>query len=170
MVCIHGRFSLCFLPQTVMVQMTYGRFLREQWGQIPLLNGDLSGRSIVLTGATGGLGLEAAVHLAAMRPRNLLLTYRSLEKPQPAFQAFRTGLSQTIVTFVPRFNVFRIREKHGKHRPQLLLLTYRSLEKPQPAFQAFRTGLSQTIVTFVPRFNVFRIREKHGKHRPQLQY
>lgn len=59
-----------------MVHMTYTRFFREQWGQIPLITGDLSKRSILLTGAASGLGLEAATHLAAMSTRKLLLTHR----------------------------------------------------------------------------------------------
>ncbi|KAJ7693844.1 hypothetical protein B0H17DRAFT_932449 [Mycena rosella] len=79
-----------------MVHMTYIRFLRDQWAQIPLINGDLSARSILLTGAGSGLGLEAAAHLAAMRSQWLFLTHRNLGGFQPAFAALRNGPSQTM--------------------------------------------------------------------------
>ncbi|KAJ7321141.1 short-chain dehydrogenase [Mycena albidolilacea] len=57
--------------------MTYIRFLREQWGDIPLSTPDLSKRAVLLTRAGSRLGLHAATHLASMHPQKLLLTHRN---------------------------------------------------------------------------------------------
>ncbi|KAJ7931794.1 short-chain dehydrogenase [Mycena leptocephala] len=81
-----------------MVQMTYARFFREQWSQTPLVTGDLSARSLILTGASGGLGLHAASHLAAMRPYRLWLTYKNLANCPPTFHALQSGSPQTVAT------------------------------------------------------------------------
>lgn len=83
-----------------MVQMTFARFFREQWGQIPLVTGDLSTRSLILTGASGGLGLNAAAHLAAMRPPSyrLWLTYKNLANCPPTFHALQNKSLQTVAT------------------------------------------------------------------------
>lgn len=87
-----------------MVHMTYTRFFREQWGPIPLTTGDLSRRSILLTGAGSGLGLEAATHLAAMGPRKLLLTHRnasaSSPSPPPALLSLANGDANVTPSFL----------------------------------------------------------------------
>ena len=43
----------------------------------PVLTADLSGKSIIVTGANTGLGLEAAKHFARMGPARLVLACRS---------------------------------------------------------------------------------------------
>ncbi|KAJ7144994.1 short-chain dehydrogenase [Mycena crocata] len=83
-----------------MVKMTYARFFREQWGQIPLISGDLSTRSLLLTGASSGLGLEAAAHLAAMSPRRLMLTHRNSNAPPPALQALVDASKVATLSFL----------------------------------------------------------------------
>ncbi|KAG9316765.1 hypothetical protein JVU11DRAFT_2827 [Chiua virens] len=55
-------------------------FLRQQWTTIPVPNADISNKSIVVTGANVGLGFEAAVHLAKLKPERLLLTTRDEAK------------------------------------------------------------------------------------------
>ncbi|KAH0828016.1 short-chain dehydrogenase [Lanmaoa asiatica] len=63
-----------------MGKFTIRSFLREQWTTIPLPNADISDKSIVVTGANVGLGFEAAVHIAKLRPKRLLLTTRDEAK------------------------------------------------------------------------------------------
>ncbi|KAF7352362.1 Short-chain dehydrogenase [Mycena venus] len=83
-----------------MVHMTYTRFLREQWGQIPLITGDLSKRAVLLTGAGSGLGFYAATHLASMRPRKLLLTHRDVSGLPSALLSLSNGAAGVIPTFL----------------------------------------------------------------------
>ncbi|KAJ7509853.1 short-chain dehydrogenase [Mycena galericulata] len=94
---LNSRNSFSLSPPTAMVQMTISRFLREQWGSIPLVDGDLSARSILLTGASSGLGLEAAAHLAALKPRNLLLTHRNSVESQPVLLALKDVSPQSVI-------------------------------------------------------------------------
>jgi len=46
----------------------------------PLERYDLTGRTVLVVGATGGLGFEAAKHFARMNPRKLIVTCRQEEK------------------------------------------------------------------------------------------
>ncbi|KAF8557655.1 NAD(P)-binding protein [Imleria badia] len=69
-----------------MGKFTIRAFLREQWTTIPIPNADISDKSIVVTGANVGLGLEAAIHLAKLKPKRLLLTTRDEVKGKQAKQ------------------------------------------------------------------------------------
>jgi len=55
-------------------------FLREQWTELPTSIADVSGKSLVVAGANVGLGYEAAVHLAQLKPKSLLITSRDEAK------------------------------------------------------------------------------------------
>ena len=50
----------------------------------PVLTADLSGKSVIVTGANTGLGLEAAKHFARMGPERLILACRSEAKGKAA--------------------------------------------------------------------------------------
>ncbi|KAF9227183.1 NAD(P)-binding protein [Gyrodon lividus] len=64
----------------VMGKFTITSFIREQWTTIPVPSADISDKSIVVTGSNVGLGFEAAVHFAKLRPKKLLLTSRDETK------------------------------------------------------------------------------------------
>jgi FlaA1/EpsC-like NDP-sugar epimerase len=46
----------------------------------PVVTADLTGKTVVVTGANIGLGFEAAKHLARMNPKKLIIAVRSKEK------------------------------------------------------------------------------------------
>ena len=64
-------------------------FFREQWTELPIPNTDISNKSIIVTGANVGLGFEAAVLLAKLKPKRLLLTSRDEAKCKQAKQGTR---------------------------------------------------------------------------------
>ena len=72
-----------------MGKTTICSILREQWTTIPISNADINDKSIVVTGANVGLGFEAAVHLAKLKPKRLLLTTRDEAKAKQAKQGAR---------------------------------------------------------------------------------
>lgn len=53
---------------------------------IPVPAADLTGKTVVVTGANVGLGFEAAKHFAAMKPARLIIACRSQEKGEIALQ------------------------------------------------------------------------------------
>ncbi|KAI0082713.1 NAD(P)-binding protein [Panus rudis PR-1116 ss-1] len=63
----------------------------------PVLTTDLSGKTVLVTGANIGLGLEAAKHFARMNPQKLVVTTRSVEKGEATIAAIEreTGFTRT---------------------------------------------------------------------------
>ncbi|KAG2132579.1 short-chain dehydrogenase [Suillus cothurnatus] len=51
-------------------------FLREQWTELPISTADVSDQSLVVVGTNVGLGNEATVHLAQLKPKSLVITSR----------------------------------------------------------------------------------------------
>ncbi|KAK7458152.1 hypothetical protein VKT23_010060 [Stygiomarasmius scandens] len=50
----------------------------------PVVSADLSGKTVIVTGANTGIGLEAAKHFARMNPGKLIIACRSQEKGEDA--------------------------------------------------------------------------------------
>ncbi|KAH7919219.1 NAD(P)-binding protein [Leucogyrophana mollusca] len=71
------------------------RFFREQWTNIPLASGDVSDKTIVVTGANVGLGLEASIHFARMKPGKLIVTCRNKEKCEQTAQVIEQRSGST---------------------------------------------------------------------------
>ncbi|KAH7923140.1 NAD(P)-binding protein [Leucogyrophana mollusca] len=63
-----------------MAKFSVLRFIREQWTELPVAKADVSNKTLVVLGANIGLGLEAAVHFAQLKPGKLLVTCRDAEK------------------------------------------------------------------------------------------
>ncbi|KAF5372619.1 hypothetical protein D9758_005246 [Tetrapyrgos nigripes] len=60
------------------MKWTHDDFFREQSkGMPPLIQADLTGKTIIITGANVGLGLEAAKHFATMNPERLIVACRN---------------------------------------------------------------------------------------------
>lgn len=52
----------------------------------PVVKRDLSSKTVIITGANGGLGLEAAKHFASMNAARLILACRNKEKGEEALK------------------------------------------------------------------------------------
>lgn len=68
-----------------MGRMPFIRFASDQWSPVlELEKQDISYQTVLIVGAGAGLGLEAAKHIARMRPAKLLVACRSLKKGEDA--------------------------------------------------------------------------------------
>ncbi|KAE9406207.1 short-chain dehydrogenase [Gymnopus androsaceus JB14] len=52
----------------------------------PVVKGDLTGKTVMITGANSGIGFEAAKHFATMNPARLIIVCRSVEKAQESIK------------------------------------------------------------------------------------
>ncbi|KAK0476366.1 hypothetical protein IW261DRAFT_1339715 [Armillaria novae-zelandiae] len=80
-----------------MAPRTHEQFVADQTGPVPdVVTADLSGKTLVLIGASAGLGFEAAKHFARMNPARLILTARDEAKGKRALAKIQaeTGYSK----------------------------------------------------------------------------
>ncbi|KJA28436.1 hypothetical protein HYPSUDRAFT_33824 [Hypholoma sublateritium FD-334 SS-4] len=67
------------------MKFTFSKFIKDQRTKVPpVATSDLTGRTVIVTGANSGLGFEAAKHVARMHPGKLILACRSREKGEKA--------------------------------------------------------------------------------------
>ncbi|KAF5325749.1 hypothetical protein D9611_000468 [Ephemerocybe angulata] len=67
------------------MKQTFFQLLSGQLRTVPpVVTADLSGKTVVVTGSNGGLGLEAAKHFARMKPGKLILAVRSESRGKAA--------------------------------------------------------------------------------------
>ncbi|VDB88772.1 unnamed protein product [Peniophora sp. CBMAI 1063] len=65
-------------------------FIRDQLRTVPpVVQGDLTGKTIMLVGANAGIGLEASKHFARMKPARLILACRNEQKGKAAIKAIQ---------------------------------------------------------------------------------
>ncbi|KAG0707119.1 short-chain dehydrogenase [Suillus ampliporus] len=74
-----------------MGKFSFFEFLREQWTELPISTADVSDKSLVVVGANVGLGNEAAVHLAQLTPKSLLITKPSANRQKQVYVETRSG-------------------------------------------------------------------------------
>ncbi len=65
--------------------------MRDQMAKAPqVIQGNLVGKTVVVVGANGGIGYEAARHFALMNPDRLVLACRSRERGEAALRSKST--------------------------------------------------------------------------------
>lgn len=88
----------------------------------PVVKRDLTSKTVVVTGANVGLGLEAAKHFASMNPARLILACRNKEKGEAALEGTCTKNMPLGFYFLRSGNYQAIREATGYNNSELWLL------------------------------------------------
>jgi retinol dehydrogenase-12 len=77
-----------------MGKLNFFGFLREQWTELPISTADVSDQSLIVVGTNVGLGNEAAVHLAQLKPKSLVITSRDEVKCELTKAGMHRNLSE----------------------------------------------------------------------------
>ncbi|KZV72758.1 short-chain dehydrogenase [Peniophora sp. CONT] len=76
-------------------------FIRDQLRTVPpVVQGNLTGKTVMLVGANAGIGLEASKHFAGMKPARLLLACRNEQKGRAAIKAIEEATGYTTAELV----------------------------------------------------------------------
>ncbi|KAJ3785145.1 hypothetical protein GGU10DRAFT_313593 [Lentinula aff. detonsa] len=149
-----------------------------------VLQADLTGKVVVVTGANTGLGFEAAKHFAQMNPKKVILACRSEEKGEQAVQKIvRTGYMRaevwlldlssfdSVQAFADRF------EKEGGGR--LDILVENAAVAPLESYQKTKDGYMTTIQVnaLAPSFHsllmlphMIRTAQEHPETNPRIVF
>lgn len=68
------------------------RLLQEKWKTLPTPALSLGGQTVLITGTNTGIGLEAAKKLAALQPKKLIITTRSISKGEQTMKEIQNHL------------------------------------------------------------------------------
>ncbi|KAJ7062030.1 short-chain dehydrogenase [Mycena amicta] len=82
----------------ILKQVATKKWLTDQWTDLPLASTDLTGKTVVITGANRGCGFEAAKHFARMNVGNLILACRNADAGHTAAQQIvkKTGCTGNV--------------------------------------------------------------------------
>ncbi|KIM44799.1 hypothetical protein M413DRAFT_442764 [Hebeloma cylindrosporum] len=70
------------------MQFSFLQFIKEQRTPVPpVVQADLAGKTVIVTGANSGIGFEAAKHFARMNPEKLILACQSRERGEAALKS-----------------------------------------------------------------------------------
>lgn len=70
------------------MKKSFASLVWDQWKTVPTVaTADLTGQTVIVTGANIGLGFESAKHFAKMNPAKLILACRSEEKGKAAVES-----------------------------------------------------------------------------------
>lgn len=108
------------------MQLTVGQFF---WGQLtarvpPLVEKDLEGKTIIVTGANIGIGYETAKHFAKMNAGKIILACRDQKRGEAAVQSAFTlsAWFSAVSLMTPDLNIVEIKEETGHKNVELWLL------------------------------------------------
>lgn len=87
----------------------------------PVVKRDLSSKTVIITGANGGLGLEAAKHFASMNAARLILACRNKEKGEEALKRSCWSLFPKTQVLLLHY-ITDIQEETGYTKAELWLL------------------------------------------------
>ncbi|KAJ3997795.1 hypothetical protein F5050DRAFT_1875675 [Lentinula boryana] len=149
-----------------------------------VLQADLTGKVVIVTGANTGLGFEAAKHFAKMNPKKVILACRSEEKGEQAIQKIvRTGYMRaevwlldlssfdSVQAFADRF------EKEGGGR--LDILVENAAVAPVENYQKTKDGYMTTVQVnaLAPSFHsllmlphMIRTAQEHPETNPRIVF
>ncbi|KXN85954.1 WW domain-containing oxidoreductase [Leucoagaricus sp. SymC.cos] len=105
-----------------MVKKSMLSFIRDQYTKVPpVAQADLKGKTVIITGANTGLGLEAAQHFARMGAGKLILACRSKEKGQAAVERLKnaTGYRQAELWLVDLADFVTVKAFAGRASQEL---------------------------------------------------
>ncbi|KAF4610727.1 hypothetical protein D9613_006657 [Agrocybe pediades] len=72
------------------MQLTLAQFILQQRQPIPpVFESDLQRKTVIVTGASNGIGQEAAIHFARMKPKKLILACRNKERGEAALKQLK---------------------------------------------------------------------------------
>ena len=74
------------------MKLTFPSMIFQQWAKPdPPLHADLAGKTVIVTGANTGIGLETAKHFARMKPARLIIACRSEARGKGALESAYTA-------------------------------------------------------------------------------
>jgi NAD(P)-dependent dehydrogenase (short-subunit alcohol dehydrogenase family) len=80
---------------------------------------DLSGKSVLITGANSGIGFEAAKHFASMNPARLIIVCRSQEKGEIASKGTRLPEGLLLWTY---YFILAIKDSTGYQNVEIRIM------------------------------------------------
>ena len=70
------------------MRFSFFQFIKDQRTPVPsVVQADLAGKTVIVTGANSGIGFEAAKHFARMNPGRLILACKSKERGEAALRS-----------------------------------------------------------------------------------
>ncbi|KAF5322502.1 hypothetical protein D9619_002190 [Psilocybe cf. subviscida] len=133
------------------MKWTVSEFIKNQWTTLPpVVQANLTGKTVIVTGANNGIGFEAAKHFARMAPGKLILACRSKERGQAALDKIKgeTGCKTTelwILDLASFASVKAFAEKFNKEGGRLDILMENAAVTPLEPMRTTTDGWEETL-------------------------